>query len=170
MFTCYQLSTLIQGSAFFFFLRRFCPALHELHVERLHQLVNYERSATRSHDQLQALRISLVSPISLNSYQLRGLLQDYGQLTRVFLHRCFLEDSDLRDLISSGTFSKLEILQLIEVYGFTPASLQLLVRAQNDLVVVRLIRCPSVSRGDVDELRALVWNSNLVLRIEFAPS
>ncbi|CAN8018013.1 unnamed protein product [Ixodes persulcatus] len=146
---------------------RFCPALHELHVKKLLQIVNHERRETRSVEQLQALRISLVTPMSLDPHRLCGLLQDYGNLTRVFLHRCYLADFELRELISSGTFSKLETFQLVEVYGFRPGSLHLLLMAQSILVVIRLIRCPSVSLADVDELRVLARRLNLFLGIEF---
>ncbi|EEC00428.1 hypothetical protein IscW_ISCW000528 [Ixodes scapularis] len=131
---------------------RFCPALHELHVKRLSLLANHERRETRTVEQLQALRISLDSPISLDLHQLCGLLQDYGKLTRVLLHRCYLGDFELRELISSGTFSKLETFQLVEVYGFRPGSLQLLVRTQSNLVVIRVIRCPSESSADRSSL------------------
>ncbi|KAM7308144.1 hypothetical protein ISCGN_011778 [Ixodes scapularis] len=148
---------------------RFCPALHELHVKRLFLLVNHERRETRTAEQLQALRISLDSPISLDLHQLCGLFQDYGNLTRVLLHRCYLGDFELRELISSGTFSKLETFQLVQVYGFSPGSLQLLVRTQSNLVVIRVIRCPSVSSADMDELRVLVRRLNLSLEIEFVP-
>lgn len=96
---------------FLFPLQRFCPTLHELHVEKLLQIVNHERRETRSVEQLQALRISLITPISLDPHQLCGLLQDYGKLTRVFLHRCYIANFKLRDLIFSGTFSKLETFQ-----------------------------------------------------------
>ncbi|CAN7995764.1 unnamed protein product [Ixodes hexagonus] len=148
---------------------RYCTALHELRLEGLERLINYSRCETRGLGRLRKFRLSFHVMSSVHPNRPFEFLQDYGRLTEVSLRRCHLADEALRQLISSGTLSRLGELQLTEVHGVTVAGLKDLVVAHNDLVLLFIIRCPHVTTEHVDELRRLVQSMNLGLRIHFTP-
>lgn len=80
---------------------------------------------------------------------------------------CQLTDSALHSLVSGGTFSNLQELELNEVDRVSGVGLLHLVTAESKLTSLTVFGCDCVAKTDVDHLRGLVSDKNLDLVIRY---
>lgn len=112
---------------------------------------------------IESVSIHLDVSSAITEEQICTLVLGTSQPSKVSLGRCVLSDSSLSTLITSGIFTKLKELELQNVRGLTGIGLLNLMTTPNDLKLVRVYDCPSVSGQAVSVLLEVLNAHNLDL-------